>query len=82
MPTPATQKCDLNYGNCPDMINALLTGTGLEKPLRKQANGCFDSAPPPARQAVNAINPESRAGVAEVGSNNQQSGIQTANGQN
>jgi hypothetical protein len=71
MPTPATQKCDLNYGNCPDMINALLTGTGFENPLRKQANGCFDKAPAPARQALNAIDPDTAPAVAMVGSNSQ-----------
>jgi hypothetical protein len=64
MPTPATQKCDLNYGNCPDMINALLTGTGLENPFENKPMGVSTTHPHLTRQAVNAIDPDSRAGVA------------------
>ena len=45
MPTPATQKCDLNYGNYPDMINALLTGTGLENPFENKPMGVSATHP-------------------------------------
>ena len=39
MPTLATQKCDSNYGNNPDMINAFLTATRLGKALRNELGG-------------------------------------------
>ncbi len=32
---PCNRKCDLNYGNCPDMINASLTGARLESVPRR-----------------------------------------------
>ena len=35
---PCNSKCDLNYGNCPDMINASLTGP-RSKRISRQTNG-------------------------------------------
>jgi hypothetical protein len=46
MRTPATEKSDLNYGNCPDMINASLTGAGRGKCRGKRANRLFEKMIP------------------------------------
>src|ERR1700704_2115756 len=43
MRTLATQKCDTNYGNCPDMINASLTDRAGGV-FRGKPKGCLDTS--------------------------------------
>jgi len=46
MRTPATEECDLNYGNCSDMINASLTRTWRGKDRGNESDGLFENIIP------------------------------------